>query len=535
MRGRLTRHASVPDTVNPSMSKNSTLCYGAIRSGKSGQLFKQGRQLSSCDNQPNARSFPAESSSIYRPIATFRSCIAAAVTIAVLILLWALTPSQNRRPSRKLIGRSRVPFQDAVAPTILISLDGFRHEYLSRRKKRDDGIEAPLAPNLRNIAANGAYAINGMQPVMPTKTKPNHWALVTGLFAESGGIVGNQMYDPDRQVWFKATRGDPEWYFGSPIWQTLRHTPRTFVDAGGVLSRSEENYTTACVGWPGSEIQKYAANAVWDFDDSVPYEERVIKAISLLNGTSLDLQRQAQFVTLYFKAVDIAGHRYGPNSCQVNDAIEKVDNTIAFLLSTLGKRASELYNIVVISDHGMTEMIPERTIDLTSSIRQGTVQDITRSPMGLFMNISMPAEEIYTNIQNGLRKHHGHATAYLKRHLPTRWHLRKSRLIADVVTMAELGWTVRYPHQHILPVPSEPIQTRQQYKVWLKGNHGFDNTLEDMQAIFIAQGPAFKPGSVAKNMRSVDIYRMLCYIFFATPSPNNGTLETTSSILKPHS
>lgn len=414
-------------------------------------------------------------------------------------------------------------------PTILISLDGFRHEYLFRKRRRVDGEPTLLAPNLRTIASNGAFAVEGMEPIMPTKTKPNHWALATGLFAESGGIIENQMYDPLRRVWFTDTRDGAHWYSGLPIWRTIRNTRRLVLDADGKYARSDENYVTACIGWPGSEVQEHAANFVWKFNESAPYEDRVMMAIGMLNGSHPNAPAAAQFVTVYLKATDVAGHRYGPNSYQVDEAIERVDKTVGFLLSNLGERVSELHNIVIVSDHGMAEMSRESVIDLTPIIEEGTVQDITRSPMGLFLNISVSAEQLYRNIDEGMK---GQATVYRKESLPERWHLKHNSLVTPVVTVADLGWTVQYPHQSLIPGPHDWQEKQKSSSLnWLRGDHGFDNKLPDMQAIFLAQGPSFKARSVVRNMRAVDLYEMLCHIFSATPSPNNGSLETTKPIL----
>lgn len=370
---------------------------------------------------------------------------------------------------------------------------------------------------------------------MPSETRPNHWALATGLFPESGGIISNQMYDPVRRLWFKSSREDSVWYNGSPIWHTLRNRPRVVAGPDGRMVKLNENYTTACVFWPGSEVQKYAADASWKYDSDVSYERRVNRAVGLLRGTADDLNKPAQFVTLYFKAVDIAGHRFGPYSVEVDAAIERVDAAVALLLRSL-EEETQAVNIVIVSDHGMTEMSDERTCDLESSIQQGNVQDITTSPMGLFLNISTPAEHVYKNIQTYLQQHKECATAFLKHQLPERWHLKNSLLIPPIITMANLGWTVKYPHQRMVSGIREEMPRPVVNKRELKGDHGFDNVLyPDMQSIFLAQGPAFRPGSTVSAMRSVDLYEMLCYIFFAQPAPNNGTLQVTlSSILRAH-
>ena len=60
-----------------------------------------------------------------------------------------------------------------------VCADGFRYDYVDKI--------TPL-PNLHYLEANGVRA-EWMQPIFPSKTFPNHYTLVTGLYAESHGIV----------------------------------------------------------------------------------------------------------------------------------------------------------------------------------------------------------------------------------------------------------------------------------------------------------------------------------------------------------
>ena len=53
--------------------------------------------------------------------------------------------------------------------TILISIDGFRPDYLDRG----------VTPMLSGLAKDGVRA--SMRPSFPSKTFPNHYAIVTGL------------------------------------------------------------------------------------------------------------------------------------------------------------------------------------------------------------------------------------------------------------------------------------------------------------------------------------------------------------------
>ena len=67
---------------------------------------------------------------------------------------------------------------------ILISFDGWRWDYIDRYP----------APNLRALAARGVRA-RSMIPSFPVLTFPNHYTIVTGLYPEHHGVVGNTMRD----------------------------------------------------------------------------------------------------------------------------------------------------------------------------------------------------------------------------------------------------------------------------------------------------------------------------------------------------
>ena len=95
--------------------------------------------------------------------------------------------------------------------TVLISIDGFRADYLDRG----------VTPVLSALAAGGVRA--DMRPSFPSKTFPNHYALVTGLRPDRNGIVDNNMYDvaitPQKFTMSAAVASDPRWWNeAEPIW-----------------------------------------------------------------------------------------------------------------------------------------------------------------------------------------------------------------------------------------------------------------------------------------------------------------------------
>src|SRR5436190_21981965 len=82
------------------------------------------------------------------------------------------------------IGVAQKPIKDLKPTVILISLDGFRYDYLDKYQP----------PTLNALAKDGVRA-KWMIPSFPTKTFPNHYTIATGLYPEHHGIVDNNVYD----------------------------------------------------------------------------------------------------------------------------------------------------------------------------------------------------------------------------------------------------------------------------------------------------------------------------------------------------
>src|ERR1700753_3240937 len=74
----------------------------------------------------------------------------------------------------------------SAGPVILVSIDGFRPDYLDRGQ----------TPTLSRLAAEGVRG--AMRPSFPSVTFPNHYTLVTGLRPDRNGMINNKMEDPQR-------------------------------------------------------------------------------------------------------------------------------------------------------------------------------------------------------------------------------------------------------------------------------------------------------------------------------------------------
>jgi predicted AlkP superfamily pyrophosphatase or phosphodiesterase len=404
---------------------------------------------------------------------------------------------------------------DGRAQLALVSIDGFRFDYLGRR--RADGEYA--APVLRRIVERGV--VGSMQPVFPSKTFPNHHSIATGLWPAWSGVVGNTMFDVATRKWFHITENDPAWWRGEPVWRTLSRAGRT----------------TGTVFWPGSSVAGRTADAFWDYNASVPYAARVARAIDLLGGVAPELDgRAADFVTLYFEGVDHAGHQHGPDAPQVAVAIAEVDAALGALVEALPQ-----LNLVVVSDHGMSTVSDERVVDLDSGVEVGEAVSVVTSPVLMLMNVSVATAGLYRRLAEVVGAA-GHARLFLKEKLPERWHLRESDLVPPIVGVADAGYTIKLdnaPRDEARvagaasraaagAVAGEPRPANHP----VRGNHGYDNLEPEMQALFVAAGGIFHARTPLSGMTALDVYPLICHVFRAEPAPHNGSLARAQHIVR---
>jgi len=366
--------------------------------------------------------------------------------------------------------------------TVLISIDGFRADYLDRG----------VTPNLSRLAADGVRA--AMRPSFPSKTFPNHYTLVTGLRPDRNGIVDNNMYDAaispkEFTMSARAVNEDPRWWNeAEPIWVT--------AEKAGVR--------TATMFWPGSDIPiRGVLPSHWKlFDIKFPAEARVDQALAWLDGPAAERPR---LLTVYFDDVDTAGHDFGPDSPQLNAAAAKVDAAIGKLETGLKARGIDA-NIIVVADHGMAPLSLDRQIYADDLFPMDDVKTVT---MGAFMSL-YPTPGREAEVAQALLKPHEHMQCWRKGQIPARYHYGHNPRVPPFFCLPTTGWSIT-THSY---KPKKPEL----------GNHGFDPYSPEMAAIFIAQGPAFRHGAKLANFDNVDVYPLLTRLLGVTPQPNDGHL-----------
>lgn len=376
---------------------------------------------------------------------------------------------------------------------ILVSIDGCRWDY---PEKHD-------APWLQTFAREAAR-LERLTPSYPTKTFPNHYTLVTGLRPASHGIIQNRFYDPTFEAWFgigahPAAR-EGRWWGGEPIW----------------LTAQRQGLRAACMFWPGAEadIQGRRPDRWLRYNGAMTDEARVAQVLA---WTALPATERPHVITLYFEAVDTAGHRHGPDAPETRAALHRIDTALAELQR--GLEAQGLWpatHLIVTSDHGMTPLVPDGEAVLDDLIDLDTVEVVFAGAIGGLQVKTGSAEDLVNELNRDPR-----VTAYTRQAMPERFHFQNNPRIPDIVVVPRLG------HQ---------ISTRS----WLErrttrdgGDHGFDYAEPDMGALFLARGPRIQSGLTLPPEENVHVYALLCALLGVEPAAGDGDDRLVRAMLRP--
>uniref|UniRef100_A0A915AEE5 Uncharacterized protein n=2 Tax=Parascaris univalens TaxID=6257 RepID=A0A915AEE5_PARUN len=139
-------------------------------------------------------------------------------------------------------------------PVVVISFDGFAQEY----------VDTHIVKTLEFIGDCGASA-KFMYPSYPSKTFPNHYSIVTGLYPESHGIVDNYVHaaeiSPTLQYMPKAN--DARYYKGEPIW----------------VAAERNGLRSACLFWAGCSQNISGTSPAYNmrYNRSFSFQQRIDK------------------------------------------------------------------------------------------------------------------------------------------------------------------------------------------------------------------------------------------------------------------
>lgn len=385
-----------------------------------------------------------------------------------------------------------IPHEE-VTPLILISIDGFRYDY----------VEKYEPPNLLQMIKNGVRA-ERMIPSYPSKTFPNHITIVTGMYPSNHGIVHNSFYDKELDDVYKMGKAffEPKWIQGTPLW--------IHAEKNGVKSAS--------YFWPESDstLQNTSASYSFKYNKQTPYQNRISKIIDWLKLPAIE---RPQFITSYFSLVDDKGHRFGPDSSQVKDAVLEVDRHIGILRERIAKELEFEVDIVLVSDHGMIKTGDENKIYWPKLYNFDTYKVINGTTQLMLYATNKTSKEEMSILVKALNSNsNGNFQAYLKNNLPKNLNHFNNQRIADIIIEAR--------------APSV-FSSKEKHSSLLNGMHGYNPfDVPEMGAMFIADGPSFKSGLTIPAFENIHVFPLLNHLL-DLPMPTNidGKLDVLRPII----
>jgi ectonucleotide pyrophosphatase/phosphodiesterase family member 4 len=384
---------------------------------------------------------------------------------------------------------------------VMISIDGFRHDYI-------DMYKPPFLSQIQNIG----FRTQSLTPIFPSKTFPNHYSLITGLYSDQHKLVANHFYDPERKEEYslgKPMTQDGSWYGGEPIW--------TSVKKQGLLSAS--------YFWVSSDanIEDSYPSYYFPYKQSTPNETRTQQIVDWLK---MPAAQRPHFLTLYFSLVDSAGHRFGPRSEQVKDAVLTVDQLISDMVSQLEQLNLPIHYVIV-SDHGMKTINPKKAIFIKDYFNSDLVKFYERGPLTLGYFQEGTTKKQKDKIYKELKMIPG-ARLFKRENRPKEWHYSKLPRQGDFLLLASNG-------SYIFPKAEPKDYKNEEGKIDLSGGtHGYDpKESPEMGGIFLSFGPRVKKMGIVPATKNVNVYPYVLELLnLKTLAPIDGELKPLRPYLK---
>jgi predicted AlkP superfamily pyrophosphatase or phosphodiesterase len=268
----------------------------------------------------------------------------------------------------------------------------------------ESGQRSPINLLASTFSDELKMATNGVAKVYAVGMKDNSAILSAGHSADAA-----YWYDNSTGTWMTSNYyrdSLPDWIndFNASGYSD------TFLDGSWTLLRPIEDYTD-CVpdsnafeaGFDGVNYFPYDLKKMstkrrlltkekdYSLLDEVPFGNSLTNqfAMKLIEKEELGLDDVTDFLTICFSATDNIGHRFGPSSFEVADAVYRLDKDIAELLAFLNDKIGKR-NILVYftSAHGVSE-IPD-------------IRESYRIPSGYFIqNQAIQLLRSYLNVLYG--------------------------------------------------------------------------------------------------------------------------------------
>ena len=401
-----------------------------------------------------------------------------------ILLVLALALAACPHPGPGPTSRAGKP---AVGTVVVVSLDGFRHDYRGRTN----------TPALDRMVATGAHA-GRLIPTFPSQTFPSHATLATGVHAGTHGIINNVFRDRVRGLYNHSN--DVSWYQSPPLW--------IWAQRQGL--RSHVYHWVGCQG-----SHEGVSPAFWVPFDKSTSDETKVEAVG--RWLRAPYRERPRLVMVYLSGCDRVGHMHGPGSAEVTACVLRNDKLVGTLMRYAeAPREDWTVTLLVVSDHGMTAT--RGTVNPGLALEQkGVHAEVLATGPVAHVYLTVKDLEALTGALEAARTI-PHVKAYLSADLPTEWRYLNPSRTGDLVLVASPG--VRFDAR------ARAAYTEQRI-AGIHGHHGHHPVHPDMGAVLFAWGAGIRRGARVARARSVDLFPTVCRLLSLSlpPGLHGRTLE----------
>jgi predicted AlkP superfamily pyrophosphatase or phosphodiesterase len=380
---------------------------------------------------------------------------------------------------------------------ILISLDGFRWDYVERFNP----------PNISGFIQEGVKAA-ALIPSFPSKTFPNHYTIATGMYPDKHGILANSFYSYAKGLNYSIRNRerveDGSFYGGSPIW--VQADKAAMVSASYFFVGSE------------ADIMGIRPTYYHRFDGKIKNDARVAEVLKWL---ALPEKERPHMITMYFSDMDDVGHRFGPNNDEVlKKALLELDRSLGDLFKGVAATGLPI-NMIIVSDHGMAAQTTDKLIPI-EAIKNDSL--FTAIDNGAIVNIH-PNKGVHIDIiLRYLKPKENNFSVYKTEDTPGFEYIPKNKDWGAVQVVPDFGYYF---------IENASIIARKKKPNAVYGVHGYDPKHKEVHGIFYAHGPAFKKGYEVPSIKNIHVYPLMCQILgLEVPDNIDGELSEIENVLK---
>merc|ERR1711981_1458572 len=441
-------------------------------------------------------------------------------------------------------------------PLFVIIIGGLRWDYLIPDDTDYESQAHTQNPKLKafNWIKRHGTTMKQVVPVFPPFDLPTWTSLATGLYPQNTGVVGDYMYNLQNKEMFNRDDDmaslDGWWTEGEPIWSVAAKHGRKV---------SVLNWHDCTL--PGKNIEDPGDCEPYDPNDN-RRKNRKKELVKLFNRAVTKIHKDDYDLSiLYTDSLKKTAKKYGPNSQEVRDELQSIDEVLQGRLSDIKnkkERADLKLNVLLISDYGLNGVNKTTKVVLDEYLNFDHVQYIIqRGGSTVLVPYALKAGDIMAGVGKklGVSNMVG-VFAYVRDinlevpqlnypEIPDELRYGGLQWTQDILLVAKPGFQIHIEEDSskIYPPPNNDLgesgynpQPPPPYIIPGRAKHKkkevrareakevalYNQFVHKMKTVGFAWGPDFKSGFTSEPIEIVDIYQIMAFLLKIPPNHHDG-------------